>query len=103
MMQQVSFEVAELIMRSNRLGSDRRNTNYADGDTSAKGTAADPAPGQPVRPLWVKGSPGTRPPLPRTGVAGRPPPGRAPGSRRNPPTGVTTGTPLCASLGTVGQ
>ena len=28
--------VAELIRRSNRLGSDRRNTNYGGGNTSAK-------------------------------------------------------------------
>jgi rhamnose utilization protein RhaD (predicted bifunctional aldolase and dehydrogenase) len=34
--------VAELIARSNRLGSDPRNTNYAGGNTSAKGTATDP-------------------------------------------------------------
>ena len=30
--------VAELIGRSNRLGSDPKNTNYAGGNTSAKGT-----------------------------------------------------------------
>src|SRR5262245_24443289 len=51
-------EVAELMARSNRLGSDRRNTNYAGGNTSAKGAAADPATGQPVELLWVKGSGG---------------------------------------------
>jgi rhamnulose-1-phosphate aldolase/alcohol dehydrogenase len=51
-------EVAELIARSNRLGSDRRNTNYAGGNTSAKGTATDPATGGPVELLWVKGSGG---------------------------------------------
>jgi rhamnulose-1-phosphate aldolase/alcohol dehydrogenase len=58
MVQQVPIEVAELIARSNRLGSDRRNTNYAGGNTSAKGTATDPATGGPVELLWVKGSGG---------------------------------------------
>ena len=37
--------VRELIARSNRLGSDPRNTNYAGGNTSAKGTETDPSPG----------------------------------------------------------
>ena len=31
--------VEELIARSNRLGRDPRNTNYAGGNTSAKGAA----------------------------------------------------------------
>ena len=39
--------VAALIGRSNRLGSDPRNTNYAGGNTSAKGTATDPVTGEP--------------------------------------------------------
>ena len=38
----------ELIARSNRLGSDPRNTNYAGGNASAKGTAADPVTGEDV-------------------------------------------------------
>ncbi len=50
--------VAELIARSNRLGSDPRNTNYAGGNTSAKGTATDPVTGQDVELMWVKGSGG---------------------------------------------
>ncbi len=50
--------VEELITRSNRLGSDPRNTNYAGGNTSAKGTAADPVTGQDVELVWVKGSGG---------------------------------------------
>ena len=50
--------VPELIERSNRLGSDPRNTNYAGGNTSAKGTAADPVTGQDVELVWVKGSGG---------------------------------------------
>ncbi len=33
---------AELIERSNRLGADPRTTNYAGGNTSAKGQAIDP-------------------------------------------------------------
>jgi rhamnulose-1-phosphate aldolase/alcohol dehydrogenase len=48
----------ELITRSNRLGADPRNTNYAGGNTSAKGTETDPVTGQPVELLWVKGSGG---------------------------------------------
>jgi rhamnulose-1-phosphate aldolase/alcohol dehydrogenase len=48
----------ELIARSNRLGADPANTNYAGGNTSAKGTAVDPVTQQPVDLLWVKGSGG---------------------------------------------
>ena len=51
-------EIAALLARSNRLGSDPRNTNYAGGNTSAKGTAVDPVSGQAVELLWVKGSGG---------------------------------------------
>ncbi|MDQ0092815.1 bifunctional aldolase/short-chain dehydrogenase [Paeniglutamicibacter psychrophenolicus] len=50
--------VAALIARSNALGSDPRNTNYAGGNTSAKGTATDPVTGTDVELLWVKGSGG---------------------------------------------
>ena len=50
--------IEELIARSNRLGSDPRNTNYAGGNTSAKGTAVDPVTGADVELLWVKGSGG---------------------------------------------
>jgi rhamnulose-1-phosphate aldolase/alcohol dehydrogenase len=49
---------AELIARSNRLGSDPRNTNYAGGNTSAKGFVTDPVTSQPVELMWVKGSGG---------------------------------------------
>ncbi|GAA1160398.1 bifunctional rhamnulose-1-phosphate aldolase/short-chain dehydrogenase [Kribbella jejuensis] len=49
---------AELVARSNRLGADPRNTNYAGGNTSAKGTETDPVTQQPVDLLWVKGSGG---------------------------------------------
>jgi rhamnulose-1-phosphate aldolase/alcohol dehydrogenase len=50
--------VAELIERSHRLGSDPRNTNYAGGNTSAKGTVTDPVSGGEVELMWVKGSGG---------------------------------------------
>jgi rhamnulose-1-phosphate aldolase/alcohol dehydrogenase len=48
----------ELLERSHRLGADPRNTNYAGGNTSAKGTAIDPVTGEPVDLLWVKRSGG---------------------------------------------
>ena len=47
-----------LIARSNELGADPRNTNYAGGNTSAKGTDTDPVTGGEVELLWVKGSGG---------------------------------------------
>ena len=50
--------VTELIARSNRLGADPKNTNYAGGNTSAKGSEIDPVTGAPVDLLWVKGSGG---------------------------------------------
>jgi rhamnulose-1-phosphate aldolase/alcohol dehydrogenase len=50
--------VDQLVARSNRLGADPRNTNYAGGNTSAKGTEPDPVTGQPVELVWVKGSGG---------------------------------------------
>ncbi|MGH8923355.1 MAG: bifunctional rhamnulose-1-phosphate aldolase/short-chain dehydrogenase [Acidimicrobiia bacterium] len=48
----------QLLERSNRLGSDRRNTNYGGGNTSAKGVLTDPATGEDVEVMWVKGSGG---------------------------------------------
>jgi rhamnulose-1-phosphate aldolase/alcohol dehydrogenase len=60
---------AELVARSNRLGADPRNTNYAGGNTSAKGTAIDPVTGEPVELLWVKGSGGDLGTLTRAGLA----------------------------------
>jgi rhamnulose-1-phosphate aldolase/alcohol dehydrogenase len=60
---------AELIARSNRLGSDPRNTNYAGGNTSAKGTGTDPVTGEPVDLLWVKGSGGDLGTLTEAGLA----------------------------------
>ena len=62
-------EVAELIARSNRLGADPRNTNYAGGNTSAKGTLTDPVTGEPAELLWVKGSGGDLGTLTADGLA----------------------------------
>jgi rhamnulose-1-phosphate aldolase/alcohol dehydrogenase len=53
-----SDTVRALIGRSNRLGADPRVTNYAGGNTSAKGRATDPVTGEPAELLWVKGSGG---------------------------------------------
>ncbi|MCX4825302.1 bifunctional aldolase/short-chain dehydrogenase [Streptomyces sp. NBC_01142] len=47
-----------LLERSHRLGADPRNTNFAGGNTSAKGTATDPVSGTDVALMWVKGSGG---------------------------------------------
>ena len=60
---------AELIARSNRLGSDPRVTNYAGGNTSAKGTDVDPVTGGPIELLWVKGSGGDLGTLTESGLA----------------------------------
>ncbi|MFT4156676.1 MAG: bifunctional aldolase/short-chain dehydrogenase [Microbacterium sp.] len=60
---------AALIERSNRLGADPKNTNYAGGNTSAKGTEIDPVTGQPVELLWVKGSGGDLGTLKEEGLA----------------------------------
>lgn len=49
---------AELLDRSHRLGADPRTTNYAGGNTSAKGSATDPVTGDDVELMWVKGSGG---------------------------------------------
>jgi rhamnulose-1-phosphate aldolase/alcohol dehydrogenase len=61
--------VAELLERSNRLGSDPRNTNYAGGNASAKGTATDPVTGGAAELLWVKGSGGDLGTLTAAGLA----------------------------------
>src|SRR6186713_420180 len=61
--------VAELIARSNRLGADPKNTNYAGGNTSAKGIETDPVTGEPVELLWVKGSGGDLGTLTEAGLA----------------------------------
>ncbi len=61
--------VAELVERSNRLGADAKNTNYAGGNTSAKGTETDPVTGEDVELLWVKGSGGDLGTLTASGLA----------------------------------
>ncbi|UNK70372.1 bifunctional aldolase/short-chain dehydrogenase [Microbacterium sp. H1-D42] len=60
---------AALIARSNRLGADAKNTNYAGGNTSAKGTETDPVTGKPVELMWVKGSGGDLGTLTEQGLA----------------------------------
>jgi rhamnulose-1-phosphate aldolase/alcohol dehydrogenase len=60
---------AELLARSHRLGADRRNTNYAGGNASAKGIAADPVTGAQVELMWVKGSGGDLGTLTASGLA----------------------------------
>jgi rhamnose utilization protein RhaD (predicted bifunctional aldolase and dehydrogenase) len=54
----VSDSVDQLIARSNRLGADPTTTNYAGGNTSAKGAETDPVTGAGVELVWVKGSGG---------------------------------------------
>ncbi|MEN2742568.1 bifunctional aldolase/short-chain dehydrogenase [Microbacterium sp. X-17] len=61
--------VAALLARSNRLGADPKNTNYAGGNTSAKGVETDPVTGEPVELLWVKGSGGDLGTLKEAGLA----------------------------------
>jgi rhamnulose-1-phosphate aldolase/alcohol dehydrogenase len=61
--------VAALLARSNRLGSDPKNTNYAGGNASAKGTATDPVTGRPAELMWVKGSGGDLGTLTEAGLA----------------------------------
>ncbi|UDY23270.1 bifunctional aldolase/short-chain dehydrogenase [Nocardioides sp. Kera G14] len=65
----MSTTAAELIARSNRLGADPKNTNYAGGNTSAKGTETDPVTGEPVELVWVKGSGGDLGTLKESGLA----------------------------------
>jgi rhamnulose-1-phosphate aldolase/alcohol dehydrogenase len=62
-------QVTALIARSNRLGSDPTVTNYAGGNTSAKGDEIDPVTGTPVELLWVKGSGGDLGTLTEKGLA----------------------------------
>ncbi len=62
-------EVEELLARAHALGSDPRNTNYAGGNASAKGVAADPVTGGDVELMWVKGSGGDLGTLTASGLA----------------------------------
>lgn len=61
--------VFDLLARSHRLGSDPRTTNYAGGNTSAKGTVNDPATGEPVEVMWIKGSGGDLGTLTESGLS----------------------------------
>ena len=61
--------VEALLGRSNRLGADPKNTNYAGGNTSAKGTEKDPVTGEDVELVWVKGSGGDLGTLTESGLA----------------------------------
>ncbi len=61
--------VAALLTRSNRLGANPKNTNYAGGNTSAKGTETDPVTGEQVELMWVKGSGGDLGTLKESGLA----------------------------------
>ena len=60
---------SDLVARSNRLGADPRNTNYAGGNTSAKGAVTDPVTQQPTELMWVKGSGGDLGTLTDSGLA----------------------------------
>ncbi|MEV0393349.1 bifunctional aldolase/short-chain dehydrogenase [Polymorphospora rubra] len=61
--------VRDLLNRSNRLGADPANTNYAGGNTSTKGVETDPVTGEPTDLLWVKGSGGDLGTLTEHGLA----------------------------------
>ena len=61
--------VQELLGRSNRLGSNPKFTNYAGGNTSAKGQATDPSTGAVVEVMYVKGSGGDLGTLKENGLA----------------------------------
>ncbi len=62
-------DVTQLIARSNSLGAEKKNTNYAGGNTSAKGDDVDPVTGEKVELLWVKGSGGDLGTLTERGLA----------------------------------
>src|SRR4029079_548367 len=64
-----SSPVGLLIERSNRLGSDPRNTSYAGVTTRATGAGIDPVTGALVELLWVKGSGGDLGTLTEAGLA----------------------------------
>ncbi|GGQ30321.1 rhamnulose-1-phosphate aldolase/alcohol dehydrogenase [Actinomadura coerulea] len=62
-------EVEHLLERANSLGSDPRNTNYAGGNASAKGTVTDPVTARDIELMWVKGSGGDLGTLTEKGLA----------------------------------
>jgi len=61
--------VDQLIQRSNRLGSNPKVTNYAGGNTSAKGEILDPITGESTSLTFVKGSGGDLGTLTQNGLA----------------------------------
>ena len=61
--------VGGLLARSNRLGANPKFTNYAGGNTSAKGKEVDPSTGKSVEVLYVKGSGGDLGTLNEAGLA----------------------------------
>ena len=61
--------IEELLGRSNRLGSNPKYTNYAGGNTSAKGVTKDPSTGLDVEVMYVKGSGGDLGTLKEGGLA----------------------------------
>nr|WP_225955090.1 bifunctional aldolase/short-chain dehydrogenase [Kibdelosporangium phytohabitans] len=58
-----------MLARAHALGADRRNTNYAGGNVSAKGKGLDPATGADIDLMWVKGSGGDLATLQPSGLA----------------------------------
>ncbi|MBO2451009.1 bifunctional aldolase/short-chain dehydrogenase [Actinomadura barringtoniae] len=62
-------EVEQLLARAHTLGADPRNTNYAGGNASAKGSVTDPVTGHDVELMWVKGSGGDLGTLTEKGLA----------------------------------
>jgi len=65
----VSKTARDLVQRSRRLGVDPRNTNFAGGNTSAKGVGKDPVSGTNIPLLYVKGSGGDLGTLTEAGLA----------------------------------
>ena len=61
--------INDLLGRSNRLGSNPKFTNFAGGNTSAKGKSLDPSTGNEVEVLYVKGSGGDLGTLKESGLA----------------------------------
>ncbi len=61
--------VDDLLARSRRLGADPRNTNFAGGNTSAKGALEDPVTREDIDVMWVKGSGGDLGTLTESGLA----------------------------------
>ena len=61
--------IDELLARSHALGADPTVTNHGGGNTSAKATVVDPATGEDVEVMWVKGSGGDLGTLTADGLA----------------------------------